>query len=50
MDIDKYINEIQKELDQAAIDLYRLQGALAMLQKIKAEQVEKGDPHDEVAH
>lgn len=37
MSIDQYIAEIQKELDAAVIDVYRLEGALAMLRKIKAE-------------
>lgn len=37
MTIDEYITEVQKELDQAVIDVYRLEGALAMLQKMKAD-------------
>jgi hypothetical protein len=35
--LDEYIETVQKELDKAVIDVYRLEGALAMLRKQKAE-------------
>lgn len=47
VDLDRYIEEIKKELDQAAVDLYRLQGALAMLQKMKAEAEQAKPPEKE---
>lgn len=34
----EYIAEVQKELDMAVIEVYRLEGALAMLRKLEAEQ------------
>lgn len=37
VNLDKYLAEVQAELDRAAADFYRLEGALALLRKIKAE-------------
>ena len=47
MSIDQYIEEVKKELDKAVIDVYRLEGALAMLQKQKADAEKAESPKDE---
>ena len=34
MTLDQYIEDVQKELDKAVIDVYSLEGALGMLRKL----------------
>ena len=48
--IDKYIAEIQTQINGAYADLYRLEGALAMLEKIKADmEQEKAEKNGETS-
>jgi hypothetical protein len=47
--LDQYIEQVKKELDKVVIDLYHLQGALAMLEKQKAEAEAEKAKDKEVA-
>jgi hypothetical protein len=47
MTLDQYIDEVKKELDKAVIDVYRLEGALAMLQKQKADAEKTAQAKDD---
>lgn len=41
MDIEKYIADVQAEIELALMTLHRYEGALAMLKKIKADMQEQ---------
>lgn len=43
IDLGKYISEVQTELDRAVADVYRLEGALAILRKMQAENPQENE-------